>query len=209
MNRLAELLRMLAGGAGIDEAWKASGFPSIEAARSGILAAAASLDADRRSEAPGRSGDPERGGAPAGASSGALRDVIVYADGACRGNPGPAAVAAVAYLPSGEELTSASRKIGRSTNNIAEYTAVIEGLALARGLGAVSVVVRLDSQLVVRQLNGEYRIKSEDLRPLADAVRAEASRFASCRFEHVPRKENAEADRLANRALDAPEGGDR
>jgi ribonuclease HI len=201
MNKLAELLRLLARGAGMDEAWKDSGFPSIEAAQSAILKTAASIEADDRPAAPDRGGASTR-------AAGTLSDVIVYADGACRGNPGPAAVAAIAYLPSGDQLTSASRKIGRSTNNVAEYKAVIEGLALARNLGAANVVVRLDSQLVVRQLIGEYRIKSEDLRPLADAVRAEASRFSSCAFEHVPRKENTAADRLANKALDSPEGGD-
>jgi ribonuclease HI len=107
----------------------------------------------------------------------------------------------IVHLPTGEELFSAGRKIGRATNNVAEYRAVIEGLKLARELGARRITVRLDSELVVKQLNGVYRIKNPELELLAREVAAEARHFPGCSFEHVPREENREADRLANEAL--------
>lgn len=201
MNKLGELLSRLADGDAVDDAWKPSGFRSLADARRAVRSLAKSLGRSGGSAAADSSGAP----AP---PSGDVDEVIVYADGASRGNPGPSAVAAVAYLPSGDLLTSVSRAIDSGTNNVAEYRAVLEGLTLAQSLGVARVVVRLDSQLVVRQLSGEYRIKSSGLRPLANAVRAAASRFTSCTFEHIPRAENAEADRLANKALDdAKRGG--
>ncbi|MBN1163321.1 MAG: ribonuclease HI family protein, partial [Candidatus Krumholzibacteriota bacterium] len=137
-----------------------------------------------------------------------VAQLIVYTDGASRGNPGPASAAAIAFLPSGEELTSRVEKIGKATNNVAEYRAVIAGLRLARDLRARRVIVKLDSQLVVRQLNGEYKIKKEELRELAQRVKSEAAGFERCRFEHVPRSENSRADELAGRVL-AGEDSDR
>ncbi len=198
MERLGKLLRLLAGGVKLEDAWRESGYASEGEARRALEDLAGSLGTAGGNEAPQRR---ERQAATEG-----VEEVIVYADGASRGNPGPSAVAAIAYLPSGELLTSVSKRIGRATNNVAEYRAVLEGLRLARALGAINVIVKLDSELVVKQLNGEYRVRSRDLRPFADEVVAEASLFGGCKFTFVARNENAEADRLANRALDTGRG---
>jgi len=189
MKRLDELLLALAGGAGIDEAWRRAGFAGRDEAAEALRGLAGSL----------RSGNPAEGGSRSGVEP---LSVVVYVDGASRGNPGPSSIGAVAFLPGGEELTSVSKSIGAATNNVAEYTAVLEGLRLARDLGAREVEVRLDSELVARQLNGEYRIKNAGLFRIARIVTEEAARFGSCRFVHVPRSQNARADMLANEALD-------
>jgi ribonuclease HI len=133
--------------------------------------------------------------------------IIVYVDGASRGNPGPSSVGAVAYLPDGGELTSMSKAIGETTNNVAEYTAVLEGLKLAARLRAGEVEIRLDSELVARQLNGEYRVKDSKLQVIYRSVIDEAARFEACRYVHIPRSENARADALANAALDKKKAG--
>jgi ribonuclease HI len=190
MKRLDELLLALAGGTGFDEAWRGTGFSSRKEAREALRELAASL----RSRRPGRDGS--KGGEEP-------RRLIVYVDGASRGNPGPSSVGAVAFLPGGEELTSVSRSIGRATNNVAEYTAVLEGLKLARSLRAREVEIRLDSELVARQLNGEYRIKNGTLRGISKSVVEQAASFDACTYVHVPRSENARADMLANEALDS------
>jgi ribonuclease HI len=199
MEKLRVLLESLARGESLDESWRQAGFDSREEAAGELVRLAGSLGAARRGSGDSRVREPRAGadGAPG------LDHVIVYVDGASRGNPGPAASAAIAYLAAGDELTSVAKKIGRATNNTAEYRAVIEGLRLAGTLGARSVTIRLDSELVARQLSGEYRIKNADLRALAEEVSREAGRFERCRFEQVPREENREADRLANRALNA------
>jgi ribonuclease HI len=194
MKRLDELLLALAGGANISEAWSKAGFSDPEEARKTLRDLAGFL---RPAEQGGRVvSDPNTAGGdkPLG--------LIVYVDGASRGNPGPSSVGAVALLPGGEELASVSKSIGRATNNVAEYMAVIEGLKLARRLRAREVEIRLDSELVARQLNGEYRIKNSNLRAISRSVAEEAVRFDACRYVHIPRSENARADELANEALD-------
>jgi ribonuclease HI len=201
MKRLKVLLESLARGESLEESFRRCGFASREDAAEALVTLAGSLGAgDRRGSRESRPGAHRT--AAAGVSPTVDR-VVVYVDGASRGNPGPAAVAAVAYLPSGDELTSVAKKIGRATNNTAEYRAVIEGLRLAGALGARSVTIRLDSELVARQLTGEYRIKKGDLASLAEEVSREVGRFERCRFEHVPREENREADRLAAKAVNA------
>jgi ribonuclease HI len=202
MEKLGKLLRLIACGVKLEDAWKESGYASRGKARRALEALAGTLETAGANDAPQRR---ETQTVPGGTPEG-VEELIIYADGASRGNPGPSAVAAIAYLPSGELLTSVSKRIGRATNNVAEYRAVLEGLRLARMLRAVKVVIRLDSELVVKQLNGEYRVKSHDLRPFADAVIAEASSFKRCTFTYVARSENTEADRLANRALDIARG---
>jgi ribonuclease HI len=128
--------------------------------------------------------------------------LIVACDGAARGNPGPAGIGVQIATDAGEVVGEIARGIGEATNNVAEYTAVIEGLSLARDLGARTVTVRTDSQLLVEQLNGRYRVKSEHLQPLHRRVRALAAGFDRVTFEHVPRERNQEADRLANEGVD-------
>ena len=194
MKRLTELLLALAGDMRIGEAWRRAGFSGAEEAREALRDLAGRLR-------PGGSVE-EKSNGPDGAGGDPPVSIIVYVDGASRGNPGPSSVGAVALLPGGEELTSVSKPIGKATNNVAEYMAVLEGLRLARMLRAREVEVRLDSELVARQLNGEYRIKNSNLRKISRSVVDEATRFEVCRYVHVPRSENARADELANEALD-------
>lgn len=128
---------------------------------------------------------------------------VMYADGASRGNPGPAAIGAVIYPPGADEpIAQVSEAIGETTNNRAEYLAVVAGLNLALELGVRDLLVRLDSQLLVRQVAGEYRVRSADLKPLHRRVVMLLGRFRSAAVEHVPRERNTVADALANAALD-------
>ncbi len=128
---------------------------------------------------------------------------VLYCDGASRGNPGPAAIGAVLYAPGGgEPVLEVSRIIGEATNNEAEYRALIAGLEGAHALDVRDLLIRLDSQLLVRQVGGEYRVRSAGLKPLHRRVQALVSRFAVVDIEHVPREENVFADALANAALD-------
>ena len=127
----------------------------------------------------------------------------LYADGGARGNPGPAAIGVVLRDLKGTELDTISRTIGETTNNVAEYTAVIEGLKLAQTRGVTDLEVKLDSKLVVHQLNGDWKIKSDSLRGLAVEAKRLLNRFRSAKLEQVPRGKNSDADRLVNQALDA------
>jgi ribonuclease HI len=127
----------------------------------------------------------------------------VSCDGAARGNPGPAGIGVLLETPEGEVVDEIAEGIGETTNNVAEYTAALRGLRRAAERGARDVVLRSDSNLLVRQLEGSYRVKADHLKPLHAAVLAEARRFERIRFEHVPRERNTEADRLANAGVDA------
>jgi len=102
----------------------------------------------------------------------------------------------------GEVLATIAEGLGETTNNVAEYTAAREGLRKAAELGARRVHLRSDSQLLIEQLTGRYRVKAAHLRPLFAAVQAEIARFEDVRLEHVPRERNREADRLANEGVD-------
>jgi ribonuclease HI len=126
--------------------------------------------------------------------------VTVHVDGGARGNPGPAAAAAVISGPVSDE---ASELLGVATNNVAEYRGLLLGLARARALGATEVEVFNDSELVAKQINGEYKVKHADMKPLhAQALRA-LGEFDRWSIRSVPRAKNADADRLVNEALDA------
>lgn len=134
---------------------------------------------------------------------------IIYADGGARGNPGPAAIGAVVLDPSTEPPTvvaTVSESIGVATNNVAEYRALIAGLEHAAEHGAREVDVRADSQLVIRQLGGQYRVKNAGLKPLYARARRLLDGFDSVSLTHVPREQNTEADALVNAALDAAMG---
>ncbi len=133
--------------------------------------------------------------------------VILHTDGAARGNPGPAAIGVLIQEPSGRVLVELGEAIPRSTNNVAEYTAVIRGLERAHRLGARRVECLMDSQLVVHQLNGAYRVRHPGLLPLYRRILELVQRFESVTFAHVPREQNAAADRLANLALDRKQDG--
>ena len=129
--------------------------------------------------------------------------VVVNVDGGARGNPGPAAIAAVAATPDGEELTSRGEAIGRATNNVAEYRALLLGIERARQLGATEVDLVGDSELIVKQVRGEYKVKDAGLRPLHSAAQHALGEFAEWSLNHVKRERNAEADALVNQVLDA------
>jgi ribonuclease HI len=129
--------------------------------------------------------------------------VTVHVDGGSRGNPGPAAVAAVLSDDAGEVLDEAAEAIGRATNNVAEYRAVLLGLERARALGATEVEIVNDSQLIERQLQGAYKVKHADMKPLYEQAKAALADFDRWSIRSVPREENADADALVNQALDA------
>ncbi len=130
--------------------------------------------------------------------------VVVRPDGACRGNPGPAAVGVVVEDSAGRVLREVSEPIGPATNNVAEYRALLRGLEEARKLGAREVEVRTDSELVARQLLGQYRVRDPDLQALFGTVRRRMGEFDRVTVRSVPRSENARADWLARRALAGP-----
>ena len=128
--------------------------------------------------------------------------ILVHVDGGARGNPGPAAAAAVATTPEGKELAERSVYLGEATNNVAEYRALLLGLELARELGASEVEVVNDSELVSRQIGGEYKVKHAGLRPLyLEAMRALRD-FERWSVRSVRREGNVRADELVNDALD-------
>lgn len=127
---------------------------------------------------------------------------MLYTDGAARGNPGPAGAGALLLDPEGEVIAELWRPLGRATNNVAEYEALILGLEEAKARGITAIDVRMDSMLVVRQMQGRWRIKHPGLRPLAVRAGALLTSFPERRIEHVRREDNARADELANRAID-------
>ena len=128
--------------------------------------------------------------------------IIIYTDGGSRGNPGPAGIGVVLYNEKKERIAEISKYLGVTTNNQAEYTALIEGLKKAKDLGAKEVSVFMDSELVVKQLNREYKVKNKDLAPLFLQVYNLSLNFSKISFTHVYREHNSEADKLANEAMD-------
>jgi ribonuclease HI len=131
------------------------------------------------------------------------RKLVVNVDGGARGNPGPAAIAAVVSKPDGELVAERGEAIGEATNNVAEYRAVLLGVSLARELGARELELVGDSELVVRQVRGEYKVKQEHLRPLHAEVLRSLRGFDAWSIRHVRRDENAAADALVNSTLDS------
>jgi ribonuclease HI len=129
--------------------------------------------------------------------------VVVHVDGGARGNPGPAAAGAVISTPDGEVLAEAAEPIGVATNNVAEYRGLLLGLDRARELGATEVAVINDSELVAKQVNGIYKVKHPDMKPLHAAALQALRGFERWSVRSVPRAQNADADALVNQALDA------
>jgi ribonuclease HI len=128
--------------------------------------------------------------------------LVVNVDGGARGNPGPAAIAAVAATPDGKILEEGSEVIGTATNNVAEYRALLLGIERARALGAQEVELVGDSELIVRQVQGDYRVKDAALRDLHARVSEALDGFERWSIRHVRREENERADSLVNQALD-------
>lgn len=136
-----------------------------------------------------------------------METIIVHSDGGARGNPGPAAIGVVIENERGEKLDEISEAIGESTNNIAEYTAVLRGLhALQALFGEKTMELKidwyLDSELVTKQLSGEYKVKNPGLRQLFEEIRDLRARFPKLSLKHVRREFNKRADQLVNEALD-------
>ncbi|PZS09465.1 MAG: hypothetical protein DLM55_06375 [Acidimicrobiales bacterium] len=130
--------------------------------------------------------------------------MIVEADGGSRGNPGPAGYGAVVRdFQTGQVLAERSESLGVTTNNVAEYSALIAGLGAAAQLGAEQVEVRMDSKLVVEQMAGRWKVKHPNMRPLALQAQQLARKFSQISYVWVPRAKNTDADRLANLAMDA------
>jgi ribonuclease HI len=141
----------------------------------------------------------------------AVARLVVSCDGAARGNPGPAGIGVEIRTTDGTVVERIARGIGIATNNVAEYTAAIEGLRRAAGLGAREVVLRSDSRLLVQQLLGRFKVKHPVLQRLHQEAESVLIGFDRARIEHVARERNREADRLANEGVDAwlaEHGGD-
>lgn len=128
--------------------------------------------------------------------------LIIHSDGGARGNPGPAGIGAIIHNEEGKVVAEISQYLGEATNNQAEYKALIAGLEQAVALGADNVDCFLDSELAVKQINREYKVKNKELAPLFLNVCNLLTRFKNYRFIHVPREMNKEADHLANEAMD-------
>ncbi len=126
----------------------------------------------------------------------------LFTDGASRGNPGQAGAGAVLLSPHGDELIARSAYLGACTNNVAEYRALILGLDEALRLGCAELSIALDSELIVRQIQGRYKVKNESLLPLFQQVQERLSRLRKWSIKHVPRAQNSRADQLANQGID-------
>jgi ribonuclease HI len=128
---------------------------------------------------------------------------VLQSDGGARGNPGPAGAGFVLLDPSGAPITSGGRYLGETTNNIAEYEALLWGLEVADAVGITDLTVQCDSELVVKQLNGQYRVKHPGLKPLYLKASLLLKRFPAVKVVHIRREYNKIADGLANDAMDS------
>ena len=131
------------------------------------------------------------------------RAVTIYTDGASSGNPGPAGAGAILFDADGKTLASIARPLGSTTNNVAEYLALVYALIEAQRRGERRLIVRTDSELLVKQLNGAYKVRDATLRLLHDLTAELLRGFASTNIKHVPREENSQADRLARQGAKA------
>ena len=129
------------------------------------------------------------------------KEMVLYTDGCCRGNPGPAGIGVVIKDSRKKTLKELSEYIGEATNNIAEYSALIRGLKAAGEMGAEEIKVVMDSELVVRQISGEYRVKDEGMKELFRHTLEILKDFKSFEIKHIDREKNKEADKLANKAI--------
>lgn len=127
----------------------------------------------------------------------------MHVDGGARGNPGPAAVGVVVSDTNGEDVAAVGEPIGNATNNVAEYRALIRGIELGKANGGTELQIYGDSELVVKQISGEYRVKDVNLKPLHAAARSALAELDAWSFDHVRREQNSGADALVNQALDA------
>ncbi|MFA5535626.1 MAG: ribonuclease HI family protein [Bacillota bacterium] len=131
-----------------------------------------------------------------------MEKVTIYTDGACRGNPGPAGAGALILDGKGQPIAEISEFLGNATNNIAEYTALIKALEKTLALGIHKAEIFTDSQLLVKQVLGEYKVKNEGLKSLYQRVKELEQQFEQFAISHVPREKNKLADKLANKGID-------
>ena len=130
------------------------------------------------------------------------KKLIINTDGGSRGNPGPAGIGVIIKTPEGEVVATIARFLGKTTNNQAEYRAIVAGIHKAHDLGAEEVDFYMDSELAVKQLNREYKVRNKDLQPLFVEIYNQTLNFKKVKFHHVRREFNKEADALANEAMD-------
>ncbi len=131
-----------------------------------------------------------------------MKRLTIFTDGAARGNPGPAGAGAVLIGEDGAVVSELSKYLGKTTNNQAEYQALIIALEEARRVGAETLNIFSDSELLVRQMKGDYLVKNEGLKPLFKLAKEKLKNFGKHTIDYLPRERNAHADRLANRAID-------
>ncbi|MCM8790803.1 MAG: ribonuclease HI family protein [Candidatus Omnitrophica bacterium] len=129
------------------------------------------------------------------------KKLFIYTDGGSRGNPGPSGIGVVVLDSRRKKIKEICKYIGQTTNNIAEYNALLSGLEEAAALGASEVVIYLDSELLAKQLNGEYRVKDDGIRPLFENALGLLKAFKSFEIKHIDRDKNKEADKLVNKAI--------
>ena len=129
------------------------------------------------------------------------KKIILYIDGGSRGNPGPAGIGVVVLDAEEKKIKDLHKYIGEATNNIAEYSALLYGLEEAATLGADEIVVHMDSELVVKQLHGEYKVKDENIKVIFEKVVSILKKFKSFEIKHIDRSKNKEADKLVNKAI--------
>jgi ribonuclease HI len=136
-----------------------------------------------------------------------MENITLHTDGASKGNPGPSGIGVVLSDGKGRVVKEIGDYIGQTTNNVAEYTALIRGLEEALALGARSVRIKTDSELLVKQITGAYKVKAPHLRELNALVRGLMARFSDVSIAHVPREQNAAADKLASQAAEKAKPG--
>jgi ribonuclease HI len=159
------------------------------------------VERERKRAARAEAAAKEREAARAEAAAAPARTRL-YCDGAARGNPGPAGAGAVIVSPGGHIQARVGKFLGESTNNVAEYMGLILGLKRARAMGIKELDVVADSELMVKQLSGDYAVKAEHLKPLHDEAKQLLGSFDAATVRHVPREENQLADEMSNRAID-------
>lgn len=184
---LSYALKLLASGIPVEDTWAEAGFASRKKLADALIALSDELASLK--------------------SPPSHLKVIAYSDGASSGNPGMAGCGALITSEDGTDLLEGSRYIGRATNNVAEYEAAILALEKARELGATEVELRLDSELVAKQIKGEYRVKDPTLAKLHQRLKRLAGHFSILEVTHVKRKYNKKADNLANLAIAAHREG--
>jgi ribonuclease HI len=199
--RFLEAIRSKAGDAAVSGPEQQLEWTELPAQRSPEPPAPRPADRTSRQQAKRPEKAPEKAAKKTGGKTVGLK-LVAYADGASRGNPGKAACAVIILDRKDEELLRRSKGLGRTTNNVAEYEGVLYALELAELLGASELELRLDSELVVRQINGQYKVKHPSLQPLFERARARIKKFERVTVKHIPRAENKNADALANAELD-------